>query len=52
MTSYIRNLNAALTNGNTSGADGYLRSIWGKLSGREKEQMQSLLSSYGIHYTP
>lgn len=52
LSSYIQGINAALTNGNTQSADGYIRSIWGSLSGREKEQLQSLLSSYGIQYNP
>ena len=49
---YIRDINTALTNGNRQGADGYIRSIWGNLSDREKNQVQSVLSSYGIQYTP
>lgn len=49
---YIQGINNALTNGNTVAADGYLRSIWPNLSEGEKQQMQSVLSRYGIRYTP
>lgn len=49
---YIQGVNNALTNGNTVAADGYLRSIWPNLSEGEKRQMQSVLSRYGIQYTP
>lgn len=49
---YIRDINTALTAGNQQGADGYIRSIWGNLSDRERNQIQSVLSSYGIQYTP
>lgn len=52
MSAYIQGINAALTSGNSQAADGYIRSIWGGLSGREREQLQSMLSSYGIQYTP
>lgn len=42
-----------MTNGNTEAANSYISSIWPSLSGREKEQIQSLLSHYSnTQYTP
>lgn len=52
ISTYIQGINNALTNGNTMAADGYLRSIWPNLSEGEKQQMQSVLSRYGIQYMP
>lgn len=52
ISTYIQGINNALTNGNTMAADGYLRSIWPNLSDLEKQQMQSVLSRYGIQYNP
>lgn len=52
ISTYIQGVNNALTNGNTMAANGYLRSIWPNLSEGEKQQMQSVLSRYGIRYTP
>lgn len=53
MDAYLRDINTAMTNGNTVAANSYISSIWPGLSGREKEQIQSLLSRYnGIQYTP
>lgn len=53
MDAYLRDINTAMTNGNTEAANSYIGSIWPGLSGREREQIQSLLSRYnGIQYTP
>lgn len=51
LNSAIRNVNMALTNGNQEAADGYIKSVWDALSGREREQLQNVLSKYGIQYT-
>lgn len=51
LNSAIQNVNRALTNGNQEAAHGYIKSVWDSLSGREREQLQNVLSKYGIHYT-
>lgn len=45
---YLSNVNQIASGGNQVALDGYLKSIWGKLSGREREQIQSLLKKHGF----
>lgn len=54
LNTYLSNVNQIATGGNQVSLDGYLSSIWGKLSGREQEQIQSLLKKHGFDggYTP
>lgn len=48
----VANINRQLSNENQQQALGYIKSIWGGLSGREQAALQGVLAKYGVQYTP
>lgn len=48
----VANVNRQLSSGNQQQALGYIKSLWGGLSGREQAALQGVLAKYGVQYTP
>lgn len=48
----VANVNRQLSGGNQQQALGYIKSLWGGLSGREQAALQGVLAKYGIQYRP